>query len=90
MNEEVIDKLGEAKTQVKKLIALTEEYLHKILAGRENEEIERKLLDLPRDVINPVLDEFADEIRGRKITIENRLGWFACCQTFSGTSSATP
>jgi len=72
MNDGVADKLGKAKTRIEKVIAMTEEYLHKILAGRDDEEITQELLDLRRDVINPVLDELADEIGSLEITIDNR------------------
>ncbi len=68
-------KVREISTRVDKLIHLTEEFVDKAFSKTVQGELEREMLDLSRDVVNPVLEELAEEIRDRHVTLENRLAF---------------
>jgi len=63
---ELIDKMGS-------LSSMLEESLHMVLALEEEEGNDQNLLDLKRDIIEPVISEFASEIRDRHLIVENPL-----------------
>jgi signal transduction histidine kinase len=64
---ELIDKMGN-------LSSMLEESLQMILTLEGQEGREHSLINLKRDVIEPVFAEFASEIRERQLIIENLLG----------------
>jgi len=61
---ELIDKMGS-------LSSMLEESLHMVLAFEEDSQNGHNLLDFKRDIIEPVISEFASEIRERHLTVEN-------------------
>ena len=70
-------KLQEISDKVDKLILFTEEFMNQAIANRDSEQ---EVLDLQRDVVSPVLEEFAGDLRRHRITLDNRLN-----QTPDGT-----
>jgi len=66
-------KIKEIGSRVNKLINLTEEFVDKVFSRTMPGDLEREMLDLNRDVIAPVLEELAEEIRDHDLTMENRL-----------------
>lgn len=74
MEERVAEKLRELLGKVTHLSGLAEDYLGKGLSMDSDAEGERELLDLRKDVINPVLEELSSEIQDHHALIENRLG----------------
>jgi len=73
MDENVKIKLEELFEKVKGLIGMTEDYIGRAFSINGDLEIEREVLDLKEDIINPVLKEFSHEIRDRDLQIDNRL-----------------
>jgi len=73
MDENVKIKLEELFEKVKGLIGMTEDYIGRAFSINGHLEIEREVLDLKEDIINPVLKEFSHEIRDRDLQIDNRL-----------------
>jgi DNA-binding response OmpR family regulator len=74
MEERVAEKLRELLAKVTHLSGLAEDYLGKGLSMDGNVDGEVELLDLRKDVINPVLEELSSEIQDHQALIENRLG----------------
>jgi signal transduction histidine kinase len=72
-DENVKIKLEELFGKVKGVIGMTEEYLGRAFSVNEDLEIEREILDLTQDIINPVLEELSPEIQEHHIRINNRL-----------------
>jgi len=70
-------KIQEISDNVDKLILFTEEFLNQAMANRDPEQ---EVLDLQRDVVSPILEELAGELRHHRITLVNRLN-----QTPGGT-----
>jgi signal transduction histidine kinase len=70
-------KLQEISDKVDKLILFTEEFMNQAIANRHSEQ---EVLDLQRDVVSPILEELAGELRPHRITLDNRLN-----QTPDGT-----
>ena len=66
-------KLREVSDNVNKLILLTEEFMTKAFSGLGDGEMEKEMLDLRHDVVNPVLEELAAELRNHQINLDNRL-----------------
>jgi two-component system sensor histidine kinase/response regulator len=64
-------RLGEVSSRVENLINLTDEFLGKAVAAHWPKK--PALLDLRKDVIDPVLAELAPDLRDHRITLENRL-----------------
>jgi DNA-binding response OmpR family regulator len=77
MNVSALAKLQEISDNVDKLILLTEEFMNQTMADRD---LEQEVLDLQRDVVSPILEELAGELRHQRITLFNRLN-----QTPDGT-----
>jgi len=69
------DKIREISNRVDKMIHLTEEFMDKAFTHTVQGELEREVLDLSRDVVAPVLEELAEELRDHQVTLENRLGF---------------
>jgi signal transduction histidine kinase len=74
MEESVANSLNELLSKTIGLIGLTEEYLFRTFSFNDDFEMDQELLDLKKDIIDPVLEEFSPEIRDRHIQIENRIG----------------
>lgn len=55
------------------LILLTEEFMAKSFPPVGGEELDKEMLDLRHDVINPVLEELTAELQNHQITLDNRL-----------------
>jgi signal transduction histidine kinase len=66
-------KLREVSDNVNKLILLTEEFMTNAFSGLGDGEMEKEMLDLRHDVVNPVLEELAAELRNHQINLDNRL-----------------
>jgi len=60
--------------RVNRLRGTTEECLGKASVVTGDIYFEREMLDLREDIIDPVLDEFSQEIENQEIVIDNRLG----------------
>jgi signal transduction histidine kinase len=73
MDAEALAKLREVSDNVNILILLTEEFMTKAFSGRGDGEMEKEILDLRHDVVNPVLEELAAELRNHQINLDNRL-----------------
>ena len=57
-----------------RLLGTAEDYLGKASIVGGTLKMERETLDLRQDIIDAVLDEFADDIHKQEIVIDNRLG----------------
>jgi signal transduction histidine kinase len=66
-------KLREVSDNVNKLILLSEEFMTNAFSGPGDGEMEKERLDLRHDVVNPVLEELAAELRNHQINLDNRL-----------------
>jgi signal transduction histidine kinase len=66
-------KLREVSDNVNKLISLTEEFMTNAFVSLGDNEMEKEMLDLHHDVVNPVLEELASELRNHRIKLDNRL-----------------
>ncbi len=66
-------KLREVSDNVNKLIPLTEEFMANAFSSPGDGEMEKEMLDLRHDVVNPVLEELAAELRNHRISLDNRL-----------------
>jgi signal transduction histidine kinase len=65
-------KLAELIEKMGSLSSMLEESLRMVLSLEEGDLRDQLSLDLSRDVIEPVMYEFAPEIRDRQLTIQNR------------------
>jgi len=73
IEESVANSLKELLSKTVGLIGLTEEYLIRIFSFNDDFEMDHELLDLKKDIIEPVLEEFILDIKNRHIQIENRI-----------------
>jgi len=73
MDEGVRDRLEELFKRVTGLTHIYEEWMSRAFSVNDDLEMERESLDLKRDIIDPVLEEFSTEIKDRGIKIDNRL-----------------
>jgi two-component system sensor histidine kinase/response regulator len=60
--------------RINRLTGIAEDYLGKASVVTGEVQMERKVLDLREDIIDPVLDELSPEIERNEIIIDNRLG----------------
>jgi signal transduction histidine kinase len=74
MDESVKNTLKDLQARVIRLLGVAEDYLGKTHSLEGSLKIEREMLDLRQDIIDPILDELANEIQERNILIDNRLG----------------
>lgn len=70
---EALGKLHEVSGNVDRLILLTEEFMTKAFSCGADNDMEKEMLDLRHDVLNPVLEELAGELRNHRINLDNRL-----------------
>jgi len=73
VEEQMAAKLKEMSARMKNLTRLTEDFMNRAAAGSAGMGGDREVLDLQRDIISPVLQEFSGEIRDLQVTIDNRL-----------------
>jgi two-component system, sensor histidine kinase and response regulator len=73
MSENVRARLKEVSGRVENLIHLTDEFFSKALGTSKPVEKKREVLDLRKDIVEPVLAELTADIRDHQITLENRL-----------------
>jgi signal transduction histidine kinase len=66
-------KLQEVSGNIDRLILLTEEFMAKAFSCAGDDEMDKEMLDLRHDVVNPVLEELAVELRNHRIILDNRL-----------------
>jgi signal transduction histidine kinase len=74
MDESVRNTVRDLQGRVIRLLGLAEDYLGKARSLEGSLRLEREVLDLRQDIIDPLLDELAVEIAQREIVIDNRLG----------------
>lgn len=74
MDDSVRNTLSDLLTRVIRLLGVTEDFLGKAHSLDGSLKIERETMDLRQDIIDPVLDELANDIVQREIVIDNRLG----------------
>jgi len=73
MDEAATQKVREIYSRVKKIIGVSEEYMVQLLSGNNDVTLGTELLNLNQEIVEPVLDEFSEEIQNHGISIENRL-----------------
>jgi len=66
-------RLSEVSSRVANLINLTDEFLGKAMVPHWTKENKPDLLDLRKDIVDPVLAELAPDLRDHRVTLENRL-----------------
>jgi signal transduction histidine kinase len=74
MDESVKNTIEDLQSRSIRLLGVVEDYLGKTHTLEDSLKIERETLDLRQDIIDPVLDELANDIQQRQIVIDNRLG----------------
>jgi signal transduction histidine kinase len=74
MDESVRNTVQDLQGRVIRLLGVAEDYLGRAHSLEGSLKIEREVLDLRQDLIDPLLDELATEIAQREIVIDNRLG----------------
>lgn len=74
MDESVANTLRDLLSRVYQLAGLAEDCLGKANSINGSLRVEREVLDLRQDIIDPVLDELSNDIQKRGILIDNRLG----------------
>jgi two-component system sensor histidine kinase KdpD len=74
MDESVKNTIEDLQSRSIRLLGVVEDYLGKTHTLEDSLKIERETLDLRQDIIDPVLDELANDIQHRHIVIDNRLG----------------
>jgi len=74
IEEGIVLKLKGLQRQSIRITGIAEDWLARAAAIYGLGEIRRERLDLKQDIIDPVLEEFADEILSGRIRIENQLG----------------
>jgi signal transduction histidine kinase len=73
MEPAVAQKVQEIHSRMKKMVGLSEEYMSQLLAGNRDVTLGAELVDLREEIVEPVLDEFSEEIQDHGIIIDNRL-----------------
>lgn len=71
MDEGVADCLKELSSKTQRLIGMSEEYLGRALSMDEEMETGGKISDLMQEVINPVLEELAPELKDHPLLIDD-------------------
>lgn len=74
MSESVANTIGDLLSRVVQLTGIAEDFLGKAHSVEGSLQFEREMLDLRQDIIDPVLDELANDIERHDILIDNRLG----------------
>ncbi len=66
-------RLQEVFGRVENLVHTTDEFFSKALAAQWPKAKKRDLLDLRKDIVDPVLAELTTDLRDHQVTVENRL-----------------
>jgi CheY-like chemotaxis protein len=74
IDESPKETLKDLYARINRLSGIAEDYLGKASVVTGEVQMERKILDLREDIIDPILDELSPEIERRGIIIDNRLG----------------
>lgn len=74
MDESVRNTIHDLQMRAIRLAGIVEDYLGKAQSLEGTLQVKREMLDLRQDIIDPVLDELANEIQKQGILIDNRLG----------------
>jgi two-component system sensor histidine kinase/response regulator len=74
IDESPKETLKDLYARINRLNGIAEDYLGKASVVVGELQMERKVLDLREDIIDPILDELSSEIECRGIIIDNRLG----------------
>lgn len=74
MDESVFNTLKDLLTRTTQLAGVAEDFLGKAHSLDGNMKIDREMLDLRQDIVDPVLDELSNDIQRQGITIDNRMG----------------
>lgn len=74
MDESVANVLKDLMVRVVRLLGTAEDCLGKASSVDGTLEVDRQVLDLRQDIIDPILDELSGDIEGQEIRIDNRLG----------------
>ena len=73
LEEPVALKVREVYSRIKKIIGVSEEFMTQIVSGNSDVDLGSELLDLRQEIVDPVLEEFSEEIQDHGITLDNRL-----------------
>jgi len=73
LSPEVTEKVQDINSRVKKVMGFSEEYMAQLLAGNHDVTLDVELVDLLKEIVSPVLEEFSEEIQDHGIVIDNRL-----------------
>jgi len=76
LSQTVQARVTEIAGRVDKLVNLTEEFADRVFSKAVQGDLEPEMLDLGRDVVDPVLEELAEGIREHRVTLENRLAFY--------------
>jgi len=74
MDQSVYHTLSDLLSRVVQLIGIAEDCLGKAHSVEGAMRMDREVLDLRQDIIDPVLDELSNDIQRHGITIDNRMG----------------
>jgi PAS domain S-box-containing protein len=74
MDESVTNVLKDLMVRVVRLLGTAEDCLGKASSVDGTLEVDRQILDLRQDIIDPILDELSGDIESQEIRIDNRLG----------------
>ena len=74
MDESVANTIKDLLSRVGQVLGIAEDCLGKAYSVDGSFRMDREVLDLRQDVIDPVLDELSNDIEKRGIRIDNRLG----------------
>lgn len=73
MDAETATKIQEVHSRIKKIVGVSEEYMAQLLSGNHDVTLGSGCMDLQAEVVEPVLDEFWEELQNHGVTIDNRL-----------------
>jgi signal transduction histidine kinase len=76
VGQPVQTKIQEIGNRMDKLINLTEEFVDRAFSKPFQAELDREMLDLCRDIVDPVLEELAEDIQDHQVILENRLAFY--------------
>jgi two-component system, cell cycle sensor histidine kinase PleC len=74
MDNSVKNTVIDLRGRIHRLLGVAEDCLGKVSAVAGEVFFKRKVLDLREDIIDPVLNEFSEEMEKQNIVIDNRLG----------------
>lgn len=69
----VNQKIREVYSRIEKMVGVSEEFMAQVLSGSNGVSLGSEILDLKKEIVEPVLEEFLEEIQDNGITLDNRL-----------------